>query len=226
MARHAARSSLARRYDFSGRTSDHISMITRRRFTLSLLSAASVSACSGYVPEQAPDEVAQLARGIQLLNPAIDPAEAERAASISVTYPKQLKQEYGVTDSPLVHNMKVNTGSRPRGLCWHWAEDMQKRLMKEQFETLVTHRAIANAHTRLLIDHSTVIVSARGDTMNEGMVLDPWRYGGVLYWSPTLEDEKYTWVHRQDVFAMKRAKRWGETGLPADPSSEPVPGSV
>ena len=201
-------------------------MVSRRRFTLSLLSVAGVSACAGYVPEQAPDEVDQLARGIQALSPTIDPVEAQRVALISVTYPKQLKQEYEVTDPPLVHNMKVNAGTRPRGLCWHWAEDMQKRIVQEDFDTLVTHRAIANGHTRLLIDHSTVIVSARGDTMNEGMVLDPWRYGGVLYWAPTLEDEKYTWVHRQDVFAMKRARRRQQGGFPEDPSSEPIPGNV
>lgn len=202
-------------------------MLSRRTFSLSVVSVAGLSACGGYVPEQAPDEVSRLAQGIAALNPSIDPAEAQRAASISVSYPRQLKQQYGVTDPPLVHNMKVNAGSRPRGLCWHWAEDMQKRIRQEQFLTLTTHRAIANAHTRLLIDHSTVIVSAVGDTMNEGMVLDPWRYGGVLYWAPTLEDEKYTWVDRQEVFAMKRARRLGQTYVPPeDPSSEPIPNSV
>ncbi len=201
-------------------------MVSRRTFTLSLVSVAGLSACAGYVPEQAPDEVAQLARGIKALNPAIDPVEAQRAALVSVTYPMQLKQEYGVTDPPLVHNMKVNSGTRPRGLCWHWAEDMQQRLVREQFDTLITHRAIANAHSRLLIDHSTVIVSAKGDTMNDGMVLDPWRYGGILYWAPTLEDKKYTWVHRQEVFAMRRARQGGQGGAPEDPSSEPLPDSA
>lgn len=201
-------------------------MISRRRFTLSLTAAASLSACSGYVPAQAPDEVAQLARGIQALSPSIDVAEAERAAFLSVTYPKQLKVEYRVTDPPIIHNMKVNAGTRPRGLCWHWAEDMQRRLEKENFTTLITHRAIANSHTRLLIDHSTVIVSASGDTMNEGMVLDPWRYGGVLYWAPTLEDEKYDWVDRQIVFAMKRARLRNRGNEPEDPSTEPLPESA
>lgn len=201
-------------------------MVSRRKFTMSLLSVAGLSGCAGYVPEQAPDEVNQLAQGIKALSPSIDAAEAQRLAFVSVTYPKQLKQEYGVTDPPLVHNMKVNAGTRPRGLCWHWAEDMQRRIVEEQFTTLTTHRAIANSHTRLLIDHSTVIVSAKGDTMNEGMVLDPWRYGGVLYWAPTLEDEKYTWVHRQEVFAAKRARRNGQRSVPEDPSSEPLPENV
>ena len=181
---------------------------------------ALLAACAGPVPDQAPDEVARLARGIMALSPQIDPVEARRAADIAVNYPKQLRQRYQVEDPPLRHNMKVNAGVKPRGLCWHWAQDMQTRLAQENFATLEMHRAIANAHTRLLIDHSTVIISARGDDMTKGMVLDPWRYGGVLYWAPTLQDEKYDWVPRQTVFAMKRARREGRA---FDPSSEPVP---
>ena len=56
------------------------------------------------------------------------------------------------------------------------------------------------------------------------MVLDPWRYGGTLYWAPTLQDAKYTWVPRAQVFAMKRARRLGQDYVaPEDPSSEPLP---
>ncbi len=198
-----------------------MTQFTRRAFSLSLVSTAALAGCAT-PPVHAPDEVSRLANGITALNPTIDPGEAQRAADIGINYPKQLRREYGVTDSAIVHNIKVNAGTRPRGLCWHWAEDMQKRLEQEQFETLVTHRAIANAHTRLLIDHSTVIVSARGDQFDEGMVLDPWRFGGTLYWAPTKEDVKYTWVHRQEVFAWKRAR-----GIlkGSDPSSEPIPAS-
>lgn len=183
----------------------------------------ALSACGVSVPEQAPDEANQLARGISALDSSIDPVEAQRAADIGVNYPKVLRARYQVEDPPLLHNIKVNSGRKPRGLCWHWAEDMQQRLLQEDFQTLVTHRAIANAFTRVLIDHSTVIVSAMGDNFEQGMVLDPWRYGGTLYWAPTLEDEKYTWVHRQDVFAWKRARGLLKT---REASSEPVPSGV
>lgn len=194
--------------------------ISRRAFTLSLASTTALAACGGPVPEQAPNEVSLLANGIMALNPTIDPQEARRAAQIGIEYPKVLRARYQVEDPPLAHNVKVNRGTKPRGLCWHWADDMQARLEQENFQTLVTHRAIANAYTRLLIDHSTVIVSAVGDTYDEGMVMDPWRYGGVLYWSPTLEDERYTWVHRQVVFDWKRERGILRT---REASSEAVP---
>ena len=37
------------------------------------------------------------------------------------------------------------------------------------------------------------VISRRGDTLYEGIVLDPWRYGGVLFWSKTEEDSRYDW---------------------------------
>ena len=137
------------------------------------------------------------------LSEEVDPEEAARAARIAISYPLELRDRYGVTDPPLIHNTKVNMGLRPRGLCWHWADDLEARLAEEGFATLEMHRAIANA-TSLLIDHSTVVLSARGEAMEEGIVLDGWRRGGDLFWSPVREDPRYKWERRADVFARRR----------------------
>ena len=160
---------------------------------------------SGQVAAQVEqDEVSKLASSIMAMGPGIDPEEAKRAAQISYSYAAQLTREYGITDPPLVHNTKVNMGIRPRGLCWHWAEDMEKRLKQEQFKTLQLHRAIANHDKAFRIEHSTAIISRRGDTFDQGTVLDPWRYGGALFWSPVTEDTRYEWHARSDVFEYKR----------------------
>ena len=148
-------------------------------------------------------EIAQLTHAIRALGPDVDPAEAARAAEIAITYPLQLRRQYGVTDPPLVHNTKVNMGLRPRGLCWHWAEDMERRLASENFRTLTLHRAIGNAGRALRIDHSTVVVSANGDVMEQGLVLDPWRNGGDLFWAPVVEDTRYGWERRGVVHARR-----------------------
>jgi hypothetical protein len=180
------------------------------RKTLVLLALLIVSACASYDLSQpvSQSEIADLTRAIRNLGPDVDPREAARAARIALTYPRQLAVQYGITDPPLIHNTKVNAGRRPRGLCYQWADDMEARLRQENFQTLQLHRAIANA-TNILIEHSTVIISARGDDMFKGIVLDPWRHGGLLFWSPTLQDERYKWVPRQEVFEYKarRAKR-------------------
>lgn len=170
------------------------------------LTLALLGACAAPPPSTG-DEVQRLAVEIRRLGSDIDPEEADRAARIAYAYSAQLVQEYQITDPPLIHNAKVNKGLRPRGLCWHWAEDIERRLSQENFDTLTLHRAIANADNPFRIDHSTAIISRKGDTMYEGVVLDPWRYGGVLYWSPLIEDTRYDWVPRDLVLEKRRQEQ-------------------
>ena len=182
-------------------------MIRKIASLLSLLVVLIAAGCTA-PPAGGPalatqQDISQLTRGIMDLGSNVDPAEAAKAAQIAMLYPNQLAKEYGITDHPLLHNIKVNQGIRSRGLCWHWAEDMENRLKQENFKTLTLHRAIANSDSAILIEHSTVIISQRGDGQDQGMVLDPWRNGGVLYWAPTLKDEKYKWVPRAEVFRKK-----------------------
>ena len=180
------------------------------RYIPILLAVLVLSGCAGTAPgRDAPVARAQidaLAQAIGQLGEGVDPAEAAQAAEIAFGHTRVLARDYQITDPPLIHNMKVNRGLRPRGLCWHWAEDMQARLAQERFQTLTLHRAIANADNPFRIDHSTVIVSRRGDSMVDGIVLDPWRKGGVLHWTPTLRDTRYHWVARQTVFSERRAR--------------------
>ncbi|QMU57638.1 MAG: hypothetical protein GKR98_05130 [Boseongicola sp.] len=169
-----------------------------------LLAACGVSETE--LPTGSNLEIAELAKSIRGLGPEVDAAEADRAARLAYEYTAVLKEEYQITSAPLVHNSLVNIGLKPRGLCWHWAEDMELRLKAEGFETLSIHRAIANSDNPFRIEHSTAIVSRIGDTMIDGIVLDPWRYGGFLFTSPVRTDGDYNWLPQQEVLAKKRAK--------------------
>lgn len=175
--------------------------------SLVLLSSVGHARSNGPAPGT-PQEVAELARAILALGAEVDPQEAMRAAQVTYDYTYQLSQEYQITDRPLVHNTKVNLGSKPRGLCWHWAEDIEARLKKERFRTLDIHRAVANAFN-IRLEHSTSIISKKGDDFQQGIVLDPWRKGGVLFWSPVSEDRRYVWMARDEVMAKKRALKKG-----------------
>lgn len=176
------------------------------------LAACSAGFDQNTRPYATQDQVAALEAGILALGPNVDPGEARRAAQIAYDYTRQLAIDYQITDAPLVHNTKVNLGWKPRGLCWHWAEDLQNRLNAEGFETLEMHRAIANADNDWLIDHSTAIISAKGDTFDQGVVLDPWRQGGVLFWSPLADDTRYDWVERSVVMKARRAELLAKYG--------------
>ncbi len=179
-----------------------------RRFALALmvLCGLLLAGCVAPPPSDS-QEVQRLAAEIRGLGPDVDPTEADRAARIAYAYTAQLVQEYEITDPPLIHNAKVNNGLRPRGLCWHWAEDIERRLSQENFETLTLHRAIANADNPFRIDHSTAIISRSGDSLYDGVVLDPWRYGGVLFWSPLVEDTRYDWIPREVVLEKRRQEQ-------------------
>lgn len=167
---------------------------------------AGTTASVALLPGEAqPGEVAALTQKIMGLGAGIDPEEAARAARIAYSYTAQLRRDYQITDGPFIHNIKVNNGTKPRGLCWHWAQDMETRLGQESFQTLDLHRAIANFDNWRL-EHSTVIVSAAGASMYDGLVLDPWRKGGVLVWDDVRADTRYNWTPRQEVFAYKRAR--------------------
>lgn len=150
------------------------------------------------------EDIARLTQAFLDLGPGVDPEEAARAARAVYTYVDQLVVEYEIEDPPLVHNTKVNMGVKPRGLCWHWAHDIDKRLQMERFKTLQIHRAIAN-YNNIRLEHSTTILGRRGDPMEKGIVLDPWREGGKLFWEIVEKDTRYNWTPRDEVFAYKRA---------------------
>lgn len=174
---------------------------------VAIVVSVGLSACGSYGPiETDPDEVARLEAGLLALGPSIDPEEAARAARIAYSYTAVLAEEYEITDPPLIHNTKVNMGLRPRGLCWHWAEDLEKRFEAENFESFDILRAIANSESDWLIDHSTVLLAPVGGSLYDAMVLDPWRFGGRLYWGVVPEDTRYEWVPQEIVHARWRAE--------------------
>ncbi|WP_132950465.1 hypothetical protein [Rhodovulum bhavnagarense] len=171
---------------------------------LALVATIALAACATAPEMSGHAAVDSLSAAIRALGPEVDAGEAERAAAVAYSETAALARSYQITDPPLVHNMKVNMGLRPRGLCWHWAEDMERRLKQEGFETLEVRRAIANADNPFRIDHSTAILTRRGDPFDRGIVLDPWRQGGVLFWAPVGEDDRYHWRAREAVIAEKR----------------------
>lgn len=158
----------------------------------------------------APEEVAQVAAlttSLMALDEAVDPEEAARAARIAYAYTAELKRAYRITDPPLIHNTKVNMGLKPRGLCWQWAEDMERRLLAERFETLEMHRMISSPANPFRIDHSTAVIGAKGYDVYDGIVLDPWRLGGTLTWASVREDTRYEWRPRAEVLTERRKKQ-------------------
>jgi len=174
------------------------------------LALVVLAGCGAPPPPPDSQEVTRLAAAIRSLGPEVDAEEAERAARITYEHTHQLALEYEITDPPIVHNTKVNMGLKPAGLCWHWARDIEDRLKQEEFQTLDLHRAVANSENAFRLEHSTAIVSAKGDAFDQGIVLDPWRKGGQLTWTPVVDDRSYKWEKRNDVVARKLERLHGQ----------------
>ncbi|APG48512.1 hypothetical protein [Phaeobacter porticola] len=174
--------------------------------SLVLLMATVVGACAPSLGDGGED-VARLSHAIATLGPDIDPAEAQRAAQIAYRHATALATAYEVTTSPILHNTLVNSGVKERGLCFHYAEDMQTRLQSENFQSLSILRAIAEPRNGFRIEHSTAVVAPVGTDIYNGIVIDAWRHGGKLYWSATSQDPRYDWEPRMTVLRRKDALR-------------------
>lgn len=123
------------------------------------------------------------------LSPNVDPHEAELLSSTAHTLSRQLAKEYGVTLFPGFQNFLVNIGARQKGFCAHYTRDIGTRLREFHFQTLVLHWGIAYA--KLEDENNALVVTARGQKFEDGIVLDAWRRAGRLWWSPVMKDYDY-----------------------------------
>lgn len=135
----------------------------------------------------------ELTTMIATLGPRVDYAEARQVAEVALTYPMQLAADYGLTTPPITHNMLVNMGVRPRGLCTHWAEDMLRRLDELELKTLRLYWAVAYPTKPFRLEHSSALVTAQEKEFDTGIVLDAWRNSGELFYSKVSEDDRYNW---------------------------------
>lgn len=137
-------------------------------------------------------KIEELRKAIMSLGPDIVPSEANFVAREAVLYPKILANRYKLMSPPLLHNVLVNYGKRPRGLCWQWTHDMGKQINRPM-KSLSFYHAVA-FRRNYWKEHSTLAVAAKGKGVPDSIVLDPWRNSGVLFWSKVKDDKKYPWV--------------------------------
>jgi hypothetical protein len=48
-------------------------------------------------------------------------------------------------------------------------------------------------------EHNTAVVVAKGKPWHTGIILDPWRNSGNLYYSYVKDDKKYIWTQRGEL---------------------------
>jgi len=140
--------------------------------------------------------VAALRDRIVQLSPSVRKDEAQRLAQCAYTNSRRLAREYRVVWPPGLQNFLIKTGARKRGYCFHWAEDLLVPLDALKLETLEFHWAESFAGTAS--EHNNVVVTARGQPLQQGLLLDCWRYGHLI-WMPVAADHHYKWTENKAV---------------------------
>lgn len=137
-------------------------------------------------------KIVSLYKAIMSLGPNIVASEAQFVAREAVLYPKILANRYKLMSPPLYQNVLVNYGRRDRGLCYQWTRDMGLQINRPMKSLHFFHGvAFRRNHWK---EHSTLVVAAKGKGVPDGIVLDPWRNSGNLFWSRVKDDKKYPWV--------------------------------
>ena len=136
-------------------------------------------------------KVSALRDDLAKLNGQTDQAEAGRVAETAITYSDDLILEYNLVQPAEFHNVLVRMGVKDRGLCYHWAEDLMKQLQALELQTYQLRWGVAYRGSELR-EHNSVVITAKGQAFEKGMVLDPWRNSGDLYWA-IVEDDSYPW---------------------------------
>jgi len=158
---------------------------------LVLLTVAGLTGCAHTPRVVQASEVRALQIALTSLGPTVRENEAGRVAECAYDYSRNLAVNYRVVRPALFHNFLVNLGLKQRGLCYEWAEDLLTQLQTFNLASLQLRWGIARADTAR--EHNSVVITAHGQPFKQGIVLDPWRRGGELVWSPVALD-KYPWV--------------------------------
>ncbi len=152
-------------------------------------------------PSEEPN-ITRVAEAIMKLVPEGDPAEARRIADAAVRCGAELAEKYQVNMGPAEHNLLVNFGLRPRGLCWQWTWDMAKALEPVKPKTFDFHWGVA--FLGKFNEHNSVVVTAKGRPFEEGILLDPWRSSGRITCFRVTKDREYTWIKRDPLEGSAR----------------------
>lgn len=138
------------------------------------------------------DQVLRLKKDLESLSGSVDGKEAFMIANTAVRFSIVLANQYELVSPALLHNHLVNTGHKKRGLCYHWIQDLMNRLREVDHKSFDFHCGIAYSHVFWRITHSSLIICAKGQPFEDGIVLDPWRDSGRLYWISVKKD-RYPW---------------------------------
>jgi hypothetical protein len=163
-------------------------------FTLSFFLAG----CSVTAPSVSQTKITELSFLFQSLDSTIHQSEAMQLSKDIFHKTEALTEEFEMTSPPQFHNFLVTVGVREKGLCYHWSDALYVYLSGESYGSFEFHLVGANIG-EYFYEHNALVVVAKGQKVEEGIIIDPWRDPPELYYSKVNDDsEYYRWTHRPE----------------------------
>src|SRR5215467_2131139 len=143
------------------------------------------------VPPKDVAKAEELANQFAALSRSVDPNEAKLLAECAYATVAQLRQEYRMFGTPIFNNFLVYHGWRKRGYCYQWTEDLLLALDKLKLKTLELHWG--DTYRDTWRENNCLVVTAKGQPFDRGMILECWRHFGHLRWNlvPSDQDRYY-----------------------------------
>ena len=152
----------------------------------------------------------ELANQLAGLSRRVDPNEAKLLAECAYATVAQLRQEYRMFGTPIFNNFLVYHGWRKRGYCFQWTEDLLLALDTLKLKTLELHWG--DTYRDTWRENNCLVVTAKGQPFERGMILECWRHFGHLRWNlvPSDQDPYYEntkWAEKVRARAAAKASR-------------------
>jgi len=139
------------------------------------------------VPSKDSAKAEELGNQLAKLSRKVDPNEAKLLAECAYATVARLRQEYRMFGTPIFNNFLVYHGWRKRGYCFQWTEDLLLALDTLKLKTLELHWG--DAYRDTWRENNCVVVTAKGQPFDRGMILEAWRHFGYLRWNLVRSDQ-------------------------------------
>lgn len=131
--------------------------------------------------------------------------EADDISFLVVSVTRELNKKFQMGRSALLHNVLIRMGAKEGGYCYQWTEGILKAMPQEELKYFKRHWAVH--HLERVTENNAIIITKRGDSLQDGLVYDPWRGRGRPFWR-LVKDDDQSWDERYDEFQILYNTGW------------------
>jgi hypothetical protein len=141
---------------------------------------------------------------IKGLSPTVSLDDARQVTYCAVTTGLELARKWRVPGiaawMPGLQNLFIKMGARKGGYCFQYSAELLVRLDALKLKTLDLHWAESQVGTTA--ENNAIVVTARGQPFEKGVLLDNWRCQGHLAWTQVTADPDYHWKEGKSFAAV------------------------